>query len=79
MDLTTQYLGLELEHPVVASAGPLFSAVIKQEASARDDILHALLALGYNEREAAAAIKPLPADASVNDGIRLALKSLAKV
>ena len=23
MDLTTQYLGLELEHPVVASAGPL--------------------------------------------------------
>lgn len=42
------------------------------------DILNALLALGYNEREALGAMKALPADASVSDGIRLALKSLAK-
>jgi Holliday junction DNA helicase RuvA len=47
-------------------------------ASPRDDVANALLALGYNEREAAAAIKALPEDVSVNDGIRLALKSLAK-
>lgn len=47
--------------------------------SARQDILHALLALGYNEREAAAALKLVPEEAGVNDGIRLALKSLAKV
>ena len=47
--------------------------------SARQDVLHALLALGYNEREAAAALKLIPEDTSVNDGIRLALKSLAKV
>ncbi|GAB3262374.1 Holliday junction ATP-dependent DNA helicase RuvA [Chitinimonas naiadis] len=47
-------------------------------ASARDDVVNALLALGYNEKEAAAAIKPLPDDVSVNDGIRLALKSLAR-
>ncbi|WP_273429326.1 Holliday junction branch migration protein RuvA [Chitinibacter tainanensis] len=44
----------------------------------RSDILNALLALGYNEREANLAMKTLPADASVSDGIRLALKSLAK-
>lgn len=46
--------------------------------SARQDILHALLALGYNDREAAAAMKLVPQDASVNDGIKLALKALAK-
>ncbi|QLG89090.1 Holliday junction branch migration protein RuvA [Chitinibacter bivalviorum] len=44
----------------------------------RSDILNALLALGYNEREANMAMKALPADASVSDGIRMALKSLAK-
>lgn len=47
-------------------------------ASARSDIVNALLALGYNDKEAAAAIKPLPADIAVNEGIRQALKSLAK-
>ncbi|MGL1834056.1 Holliday junction branch migration protein RuvA [Rhodocyclaceae bacterium SMB388] len=45
---------------------------------ARSDILNALLALGYNEREAAAAMKGLPADATVSDGIRLALRQLSK-
>ncbi|WP_255988024.1 Holliday junction branch migration protein RuvA [Chitinolyticbacter albus] len=55
-------------------SGPLFAA-----DDATSDVQHALLALGYNEREAAAAIKALPVDVSVNDGIRLALKSLAKV
>lgn len=78
---TAERLVLELRGKLggLAAAGPLFSAVAKQEASARDDILHALLALGYNEREATAAMKSLPVDVSVNDGIRLALKSLAKV
>jgi Holliday junction DNA helicase RuvA len=42
------------------------------------DVLRALLALGYSEREAAAAIRQLPAGSDVSDGIRLALKSLAK-
>ena len=46
--------------------------------SARDDVGNALLALGYSEKEAAAAVKLLPEDVGVNDGIRLALKSLAK-
>ena len=41
-------------------------------------IAQALMALGYNEREAQAALKALPADVSVSDGIRQALKSLSK-
>lgn len=42
------------------------------------DILRALLALGYSEREAAAAARAVPAGTGVSDGIRLALQSLAK-
>ena len=45
---------------------------------ATSDILNALLALGYNEREAQSAMKNLPADVGVSDGIRHALKLLAK-
>jgi len=42
------------------------------------DIVNALLALGYNDREAAWALKQLPAGANVTDGIRQALKLLSK-
>jgi Holliday junction DNA helicase RuvA len=42
------------------------------------DVLNALLGLGYNEREAQAALKTLPPGLSVSDGIRQALKSLSK-
>jgi len=42
------------------------------------DILNALLALGYNEREALGAMKNIPAETSVSDGIRQALKLLSK-
>ena len=45
---------------------------------ARSDVLHALLALGYSEKEALAATKSLPEEAGVSDGIRLALRSLSK-
>jgi len=34
------------------------------------------MALGYNEKDAAAALKKLPADVGVSEGIKLALKSL---
>jgi holliday junction DNA helicase RuvA len=43
-----------------------------------NDVLNALLALGYNEREALVAVKHLPAGLTVSDGIRQALKSLSK-
>lgn len=46
-------------------------------AEAQADILQALVALGYSEREAQAAVKALPAGTGVADGIRRALRSLA--
>jgi len=42
------------------------------------DIMNALIALGYNEREALSAMKSLPPGVSVSDGIRQALKLLSK-
>ncbi|MDP2154335.1 MAG: Holliday junction branch migration protein RuvA [Methylotenera sp.] len=49
-----------------------------QPKSATSDVLNALLALGYNEREAVAAVKLLDKEVSVTDGIKQALKSLSK-
>ncbi len=46
--------------------------------SVSGDVLNALLALGYNEKEADWAAKQLPADVNVSDGIRQALKLLSK-
>ena len=45
-------------------------------SEAQTDISQALQALGYNEREAQAALKALPAEVGVSDGIRLALRAL---
>lgn len=42
------------------------------------DVIEALKALGYNHRDAREAIKDLPADLSVSDKIKLALKTLGK-
>ena len=44
---------------------------------ARNDILQALVALGYSDKEAAAALKQLPPDVDVSQGIKLALKALS--
>lgn len=43
----------------------------------RSDILNALLALGYNNTEANKAIKKVPSDVNVSEGIRLALQILS--
>ena len=59
-------LGAELA--LTAGATPL--------SDAQADIAQALQSLGYNEREAQAAIKALPADVGVSDGIKQALKAL---
>jgi holliday junction DNA helicase RuvA len=45
-------------------------------SDAQADITQALQALGYSEREAAAALKALPAEVGVSEGIKLALKAL---
>jgi len=51
---------------------------VNRAAPPSSDILHALLALGYSDREAVAAVKNLPDGIAVADGIRQALKLLAK-
>jgi len=48
------------------------------ESASGNDVVGALLALGYNEREAAAAVKQVPADLQLAEAIRHALKQLAK-
>src|SRR3546814_773360 len=59
-------LGADIAHP--AGSTP----------SGRDDILNALLSLGYSSSESQAALKKLPQGVDVAEGIRLTLKSLAK-
>ncbi|WP_280153013.1 Holliday junction branch migration protein RuvA [Piscinibacter sp. XHJ-5] len=71
---TAERLLLELK----GKLGDALAAPATVANDAHADILQALLALGYSDREAAAAMKGLPADASVSDGIKLALKSLAR-
>lgn len=70
---TAERLALELKGKL-AGTGAATAAV--PTSGARADVAAALIALGYSEREAAAATKKLPEDCTVNDGLRLALKSL---
>ena len=72
---TAERLLLELKGKLGADLG---GAKASAASDAAADVTRALLALGYNEREANAAVRGLPADTSVSDGIRYALKSLAK-
>jgi Holliday junction DNA helicase RuvA len=51
---------------------------VHRPAPASSDILNALIALGYSDKEAVAAVKDLPEGVAVSDGIRQALKRLAK-
>ena len=73
---TAERLLLELKDKLGAD---LTSAVgINRPAPASADVMNALLALGYSDREATAAVKQLPEGIAVSDGIRQALKLLAK-
>ena len=51
---------------------------VHRRAPAMSDVLNALLSLGYSDKEAVAAVKELPEGVAVADGIRQALKLLAK-
>jgi Holliday junction DNA helicase RuvA len=50
----------------------------KPTAAGAADVLNALLGLGYSEKEALAAVKSLSPGIGVTEGIRAALKNLAK-
>ncbi len=71
---TAERLLLELK----GKLGDPLGAPATIAGDAQADILQALIALGYSEREAAAALKGLPADVGVSDGIKHALRSLAR-
>ena len=70
---TAERLVLELKGKLLGVASPSSIPL----GGAASDIMGALVALGYSEKEAQMACKSLPSDVSVNDGIRQALKLLA--
>ena len=72
---TAERLLLELKGKIGADLGQVGTAVVDD---AQGDILQALVALGYSDKEAQAALKPLPKDVGVSEGIKLALKALAR-
>lgn len=71
---TAERLLLELRGKFEASPG----AMAAPKGGGQDDIVNALLALGYSASESRAAIKALPAGIPVSDGIRQALQALAR-
>ena len=72
---TAERLLLELKGKLGADLA-VAGGVMRSDASA--DILNALLALGYSDKEALLAMKQVPDGADVSDGIKLALKALSK-
>ena len=72
---TAERLLLELKDKFLVTGSATTTSLPK---TASYDVLNALIALGYNEREAGAAVKLLPKEVTVADGIKQALKSLSK-
>ncbi len=71
---TAERLLLELK----GKLGPDIGVPTNVANDAQGDILQALVALGYSDKEAVVALKALPADVGVSEGIKLALRALAK-
>lgn len=71
---TAERLLLELKGKLGADIG----AVAAPASGGQSDILNALLSLGYSAAECQKALKALPEDVDVAEGIRLALKSMAR-
>ncbi len=73
---TAERLLLELKGKLGADL-PL-SGAASAVGEAASDIQQALMALGYSEKDASAALKALPKEVGVSEGIKLALKALAR-
>jgi Holliday junction DNA helicase RuvA len=73
---TAERLLLELKGKLGADLGASTPGAAAPDA--HHDIQQALMALGYNDREAAQALKALPPDVGVSEGIKQALKALAR-
>ncbi|MHB0985972.1 MAG: Holliday junction branch migration protein RuvA [Sulfuricella sp.] len=74
---TAERLLLELRDKLPGAPAALLAGA-EPVPAVRSDVLDALLALGYNEREAGWAVKQLPPNLDVSDSIRQALKFLSK-
>jgi Holliday junction DNA helicase RuvA len=72
---TAERLLLELKGKLGADLG-MAGGAVRNDSNA--DILNALIALGYSEKEALQALKQVPPETGVSDGIKLALKILSK-
>jgi Holliday junction DNA helicase RuvA len=72
---TAERMLLELKGKLGADLGVAGGVAPHDTAS---DILNALAALGYSDKEATLALKQVPKDVTVSDGIKLALKALSK-
>jgi Holliday junction DNA helicase RuvA len=73
---TAERLCLELKGKLAPDLGIIGGKPQAIEASS--EVLQALLALGYSEKEAHLALKQIPPDTTVSDGIRMGLKYLSK-
>jgi Holliday junction DNA helicase RuvA len=73
---TAERLCLELKGKLAPDLGIMGDKPQVIEASS--EVLQALLALGYSEKEAHLALKQIPPDTTVSDGIRMGLKYLSK-
>lgn len=75
---TAERMVLELRGKLITHTvtDGLFAAA--PAADETEDIVSTLLALGYSEREAKAAVKGIPKGTDVGEGVRLALKNLLK-
>ena len=71
---TAERLLLELKGKLGPDLG--FAANVANDN--QGDILQALVALGYSDKEAALSLKALPVDVGVSEGIKLALRALSK-
>jgi Holliday junction DNA helicase RuvA len=74
---TAERLLLELKDKLGADVST--GVGVHRAPPAMADVLNALLALGYSDKEAVAAVKKVPEGLAVGDAIRQALKLLAKV
>lgn len=72
---TAERMVLELRGKLVSSTQP-DGAIAIAENSQHDVIIHTLIALGYNDKEARQACKNLPEGTDVSEGVRLALKNM---
>ncbi|MFY9479643.1 MAG: Holliday junction branch migration protein RuvA [Aquabacterium sp.] len=73
---TAERLLLELKGKLAPALNVPAAEVSGGESHA--DILQALMALGYSDKEARAALKALPPDVGVSEGIKQALRALTR-